>query len=440
MLRDCDCAGTAGMVGGAPEFERVTFEDGYMSYGDGARSSSTTPRPLSGSLLSRCGSFEGGGTVYCIGAASPVFEDCRFEENSANSEVGDYTGVGGAVYCADGAAPIFRRCVFQSNYARDGGGSIAARSGAHPVLEDVLVAASASSSGGSAIFLENASAALRRVTIAGCPFRGVNEHNVPSAVLCLGSSPTLERVIIAHNEVGVGLYADSTSSPSLSCCDVVGNPDGNYGGSMPDPTGSDGNISLDPLFCGGTEPETAYTLGSDSPCAPANNGCGVLIGALPVGCEVDAVRIGGDIALESGAPLGGVSIAGADYLIWSSVAGTYELVVPAGWSGTLTPALVGYSFTPASRSYASLSVDSPDQDFLAERITLRRVPADFPTIQAAIDQSLSGDAVLVAPGTYARPRFPQCQAVRQGHSSHQRGGLGGDGARLPDLRPGLPDR
>jgi hypothetical protein len=44
-----------------------------------------------------------------------------------------------------------------------------------------------------------------------------------------------------------------------------------------------GNISLDPLFC-----DTAggdYHLRPSSPCAPANNDCEVLMGALDPGCE-----------------------------------------------------------------------------------------------------------------------------------------------------------
>src|SRR6185503_4343889 len=34
------------------------------------------------------------------------------------------------------------------------------------------------------------------------------------------------------------------------------------------------------------------------------------------------------------------------------------------------------------------------------KATLRRVPADYPTIQLAINASVSGDTVLVSPGTY----------------------------------------
>jgi parallel beta helix pectate lyase-like protein len=36
---------------------------------------------------------------------------------------------------------------------------------------------------------------------------------------------------------------------------------------------------------------------------------------------------------------------------------------------------------------------------------VRNVPADFPTIQAALDASSAGDAVVVAPGSYAGPSF-----------------------------------
>ena len=55
-----------------------------------------------------------------------------------------------------------------------------------------------------------------------------------------------------------------------------------------DQTGSNGNISEDPLFCDALEGD--YRLRLDSPCTAANSpeGCG-LIGALPVGCGITNV-------------------------------------------------------------------------------------------------------------------------------------------------------
>jgi hypothetical protein len=42
------------------------------------------------------------------------------------------------------------------------------------------------------------------------------------------------------------------------------------------------NISIDPRFCDSGNGD--YTIALDSPCAPANNSCGVLMGVRPVGC------------------------------------------------------------------------------------------------------------------------------------------------------------
>jgi hypothetical protein len=62
---------------------------------------------------------------------------------------------------------------------------------------------------------------------------------------------------------------------------------------VPDPTGTNGNISLDPRFCDYESRD--FHLAADSPCAPftpPNPECG-LIGAWPVGCAATAVGAAG---------------------------------------------------------------------------------------------------------------------------------------------------
>jgi hypothetical protein len=43
--------------------------------------------------------------------------------------------------------------------------------------------------------------------------------------------------------------------------------------------------------------------------------------------------------------------------------GSYALIVPLGWTGTLTPQLVGYTFLPASRTYAALTEGQTAQNY-----------------------------------------------------------------------------
>jgi len=91
--------------------------------------------------------------------------------------------------------------------------------------------------------------------------------------------------IVAFNDgsqsVANGINAGS-STPTFSCNDVFGNTTGDYGG-VTDPTGSNGNISTDPLFCDAANGD--YTLYDNSPCLPdASGGCGQ-IGAFGQGCS-----------------------------------------------------------------------------------------------------------------------------------------------------------
>ncbi len=98
---------------------------------------------------------------------------------------------------------------------------------------------------------------------------------------CDGPGVYLYANIIAFNNFGVQAFCNL-----YHCNDVFGNGT-NY---ITDPTGTNGTISVDPLFCGAS-PELSgnYFLQSSSPCAPGNHpggfSCGV-IGRSPVNCEV----------------------------------------------------------------------------------------------------------------------------------------------------------
>ncbi|MCC7144357.1 MAG: right-handed parallel beta-helix repeat-containing protein [Candidatus Eisenbacteria bacterium] len=105
-----------------------------------------------------------------------------------------------------------------------------------------------------------------------------------SAILVGGSNAyvDLARNILCGNQVGVTKLAGA-SAVFASCNDVWGNLGGNWVG-LPDPTGSEGNLSEDPRFCNPTFGD--YTLMVDSPCAPAQQPVCGRIGAYDVGCGV----------------------------------------------------------------------------------------------------------------------------------------------------------
>jgi hypothetical protein len=97
--------------------------------------------------------------------------------------------------------------------------------------------------------------------------------------------------IVVGFDIGVQIE-NATGVMELTCNDVW-DCDTLWVG-VADPTGTDGNISADPLFC--SAPGEIYTLHADSPCAEENNpGCGQ-IGAYPVGCgpSTDA-ELGGEV-------------------------------------------------------------------------------------------------------------------------------------------------
>jgi hypothetical protein len=92
--------------------------------------------------------------------------------------------------------------------------------------------------------------------------------------------------IVALNTSGVGIYCEPGANPTFVCNDVWRNKSGEYGGACGDPTGLNGNISVDPFFCDAQHGD--YRLRADSPCANAP-GCGRM-GAFGVACGPTSVR------------------------------------------------------------------------------------------------------------------------------------------------------
>lgn len=80
---------------------------------------------------------------------------------------------------------------------------------------------------------------------------------------------------------------------------------------------------------------------------------------------------------QTGAPHASVQYTGGT--TQADASGTYQITLPARWSGTVTPTLAGTTFTPPSRSYADLTASLSDQDFTAAPILL--------TIQGQVGRS-----------------------------------------------------
>jgi hypothetical protein len=45
--------------------------------------------------------------------------------------------------------------------------------------------------------------------------------------------------------------------------------------------------------------------------------------------------------------------------------GSYSFAISYNWSGTVTPTMTGYVFSPASRTYSNVQGDETDQNYTA---------------------------------------------------------------------------
>ncbi len=241
-----------------------------------------------------------GSAVGCSQGTQAEFLDCRFESNTSSS---------GAAVKVSNSEASFTRCEFRENRAdavflqeetgwAGRGGAVCVWGSESPgstVFEDCLFAGNVAKSytdqydpplqsgAGGALYVRDASVSLLRCTIVDNEAEMIaGEEILGGGLFAMDASVTLDQCIVALNRGG-GLYASNAASdPSLACSDVWANENGDFLGGASDPTGQDGNISLDPYFCEVVADD--FTLESNSPCLPPHNDCGLQMGAFGLGC------------------------------------------------------------------------------------------------------------------------------------------------------------
>lgn len=228
-----------------------------------------------------------GGAVYCNGA-SPTFANCVFISNRADT--------GGALFLATSSA-CFRSCTIAGNtvYAIGGGGGVRVVTG--DLLFDNCVVSGNVGYRGGGFLIEGANVMFKSCTLAS----NMSNHE-GGAIFNLSGAIACERSVVWGNcaaEEGREVYSRTSVTFACSAVDSAGvdGADVLYVGE---------NVFDDPRFCDADSCDVAsvggdYSIRSDSPCMPGGNACGVLIGALGMGCpapEGACCLPGGECVLE----------------------------------------------------------------------------------------------------------------------------------------------
>ena len=202
------------------------------------------------------------GNVY---AGAPLFENCVFDGNYANSRCG-------GVCVGESSSAVFRDCVFSSNSdGWEGNGSVDVLLGSSATLENCTFI---NHKWDNRVITVDAGST---VTLTNCTVVSNGEYT-ETLIGSAGTTGTvvMSNSIFAFNECDALVAEDASVTITHSCLFETA-ADSLYSSGP-----RDLNLRVDPLLCdlaGGD-----LTLCSNSPCLPEHNDWGVQIGAHGQGC------------------------------------------------------------------------------------------------------------------------------------------------------------
>lgn len=227
------------------------------------------------------GSDGSGGALYFTNYSAPYLYLCDCEYSSADA-------LGGAIYCEDHSSPYFIWGVLRWNQAGEGGGGAACGSNAYPTFNEIHFTGNRTTgNGGGAHCTGNSTPLFWGCNIFNCVASGSGGGIYAED----GSTPEVEYCNLVFNIEGEGFYAaDDLSVPEFHCCDIFGNEAGDWVGRIADQDGTNGNFSMNPLFCDTTVvlPDYSMYVEDCSPCLRENHPygyyCGRRVGYVHDGC------------------------------------------------------------------------------------------------------------------------------------------------------------
>ncbi|MDO8587539.1 MAG: NosD domain-containing protein, partial [Armatimonadota bacterium] len=297
-----DCGTSAPVIGGNKLTGNVATSRG------GAGSLSYSAARIVSNVLSDNSASSGGG-VYCE-YSSPAIGSNTISANTATSS-------GGGIYSYYGYPTISNNQIVD-NTATSNGGGIYCYYGSPVITNNVLVGNSAGSYGGGVYVYSSSPWTVANNVVGGnsadygggvyCYGPGLLANNtitdnfapeysvyVGGGVYLSYSSANVVNNIIAFNTSGLYRYGSTTPTLSHNC--VYGNTVSDYSG-ITDPTGSDGNIKIDPQLVS-VSGSNAHILPA-SPCRDAGDNAVVTPGWLDMDGQARIQPVGGvvDIGVD----------------------------------------------------------------------------------------------------------------------------------------------
>jgi len=410
------------VASGSPTIRNCVFVWNFANWGGGMYNNRSNP------LLENCvfrgnwtrsTSYNKNGGGMSNVRSHPNLVNCTFVGNQA-------IGHGGAMFNYTGSRPTLTNCIFGGNWAGgDGGGMF--NGGGGPKVTNCLFSGNSANRGGG---IRNWGS---EPTVTNCTFTG-NSARGEGGGLSNGTEwnkPKLTNCILWRNRDSSGInepaQVHGVNHIINYCC--IQALTGNLGGI--------GNIAADPCFIDmgywdaeGVWVDGDYHLQAHSPCINAGNPAAAYTGQTDIDCEPRLMKGRVDIGVdEYPAVLVGLVISGSEEVDEQSSApyaaiASYDdnsienVSVRASWSveGEIYVSINQYGVLAVGdadvpevvtiHAQYTEDVGTVEADLMVQVRALPprllHVPADYETIQAAIDMTREGDdeTVVVADGVY----------------------------------------